>query len=754
MKKFLCLLLLSPSLLSAAVELVKEGRPVSEIIVAEAALPQVRFAARELQEHLERMSGAKVPIVHAPSGGGVFPVYIGEGEETRALGVSLEKVPMEGYRVIANEKALVLAGRDARFDAVPKGFESVGDLERLTKEWQEFTGRQWAMPLAGLYDPRNRSRELDFSLYDPTGTLFAVYDLLEQLGVRWYYPDTATGTVIPGQSTITVKEQDHSSAPVFSRRFMRWTFPAADPEGFLWFKRQKLGMSEMVWFCHGTGYVTRLTRESHPEFVAVSGGEASLGHKGKKVTPTPRLGPPLRDEMIDFADRFFAWAPEMRSWAAAPSDGFVNMDDRDRAAGWDRTERGNSGRFSDYIWSFVNDVAKGVAKKHPDRFVMGLAYGRGRAVPEEIDRLSPNVGVAYCQTRSLQMIDPGEREAIRRERNAWIAKMGNQEFYIWEYYLNHENHHRLPGVPVIFTRIMQEDARDLRGKSKGEYVECSYGHHAMKNPALNHYPYMVQARLYWDPDLDLDAFLDEYCRKYYGPAAQEMKTFLTFAEEVWMRPAPHVTGVPDSFLQAPDVERFFSLLEQAKARAGEGIYGKRVAQIAAECEPMRGIISGQKDYEKGVAAARAGENEAAARFLEAAAATSPDSFARLEALLQLAPLYRDVLNDREAAIRTLQRIWEIPPKSLPKNRAARYHALIDCVGLLRAAQRYDEALAMLEQTEPEKAGGYWKFQYLQAYGLLAEDRGDHAAAQNYYREALEVRNVPDRLTEKLRGRLD
>jgi len=53
------------------VELVKDGRAVSEIVIAPDASQAVQLAAQDLQKHLKQMSGAELPIVTAPSPGAV-----------------------------------------------------------------------------------------------------------------------------------------------------------------------------------------------------------------------------------------------------------------------------------------------------------------------------------------------------------------------------------------------------------------------------------------------------------------------------------------------------------------------------------------------------------------------------------------------------------------------------------------------------------------------------------------------------------
>lgn len=727
--------------------LIQNGKALSEIVLSADALPQVKFAAQELQTHLEKMSGAKLPIVEAPSAEVPHQIYVGENKYTRDLGLSSADLKMEGFKIVAKDGYLALFGRDATYPRYPRGFNDLYDVERLRAEWQEYTGEKWDMPGNGLYDPRFFNKEVGFSTYDPTGTLFAVYEFLERQGVRWYSPYLEEGTVIPDLPTIKVATQEVALNPVFSYRFMRWSFPKADLEGFLWFKRQKLGISQIAWFGHGTDYVTNFTLETHPEYRAVVPGVQTSVLKNGKNVGAPRLAAPLRDAMIRFADKFFNRYPEINTCPVAPTDGFIAIDHRDVEAGWVRDERGKVGRLSEYVWTFANDVAKGVGEKHPDKTVMGLSYGNARLVPESIDKLSPNLGVVFCQTRSLEMVKPEERANILAWRKQWTEIMSSPEFYVWEYYLNHADHRRLPGIPVIFSKIMQEDAQSLRGISKGEYVECSYGPGMMLNPALNHYPYMVQARLYWNPDLDLDAFLSEYCTLYYGPAAAEMKEFFTFAEEVWMRPASRDLRAEDSFLKAPDVERYFEILARAKAKTGDDAYRKRIDAISKECEPMRNLFSAQSYLAQGLEALNAKDGEAAVRNLRLAADGAQDSTTRIEALSKLGLAYRDLLKDRQAALDAWIEAWRIPAGKLPPNkRAIRMHAWIDSVQLYRAERKYEEALKLLSEYDSEQARGSWKFTALKAKGDVAYDLGNKEEAIQLYRTAVAVENVrPERI---------
>ncbi|MBQ7680326.1 MAG: hypothetical protein IJT34_10820, partial [Butyrivibrio sp.] len=49
---------------------------------------------------------------------------------------------------------------------------------------------------------------------------------------------------------------------------------------------------------------------------------------------------------------------------------------------------------------------------------------------------------------------------------------------------------------------------------------------------LNDYVHM---HLLWDPDLDLNALLDEYYRLFYGPASKQMRAFWDSAKAAFMK---------------------------------------------------------------------------------------------------------------------------------------------------------------------------------------------------------------------------
>ena len=95
-----------PVLANAEPFIVKDGQPQAGIVIAEDAKRSTRLAARELQETLEKISGAKTPVTPTPGDGVVL--YVGESVFTRKLGVTAEGLEHGAYRIQSGEAWLAL----------------------------------------------------------------------------------------------------------------------------------------------------------------------------------------------------------------------------------------------------------------------------------------------------------------------------------------------------------------------------------------------------------------------------------------------------------------------------------------------------------------------------------------------------------------------------------------------------------------------------------------------------------------------
>ena len=112
-------------------------------------------------------------------------------------------------------------------------------------------------------------------------------------------------------------------------------------------------------------------------------------------------------------------------------------------------------------------------------------------------------------------------------------------------------------------------------------------------PALNHLTAYLSSKLLWNPSLDVDALLEDYYLRFYGPACLPMKEFWNKVETLTMeRPAihPFYQYDPDSAIA------LCALLEKAREATPEkSRYRQRVEMIQAEFVPsMEAFLKLQK----------------------------------------------------------------------------------------------------------------------------------------------------------------
>ena len=579
---------------ASTVPLVVSGKPVAEIVMAADASPSVKTAATELQKHLKAISGASLPIVPGPTADVANQIYVGESDGTRKLGFSLDGIKHDGFKIVAADNHVIVAGPqfynfDKSFSGVHERFQEIPWAERQAA-WEELIGRKWRWP--PMLDSRDFSEQFGFHTIDGTGTLYGVYALLEQLGLRWYAPIPELGMVIPESKNLAVKVQNTTEEPEFPvRRFEDCRVGTSIPEEFLWYKSMRVGADRFVPIYHSVSGPTEISPQEQPQ-------EYYGRVEGRVDYKTPRLSNErLRADTAEYLGMVDKHFPGIGYIGIGQPDGWGLLDSEDVAAGWDKfKERGQSGRFSDYSWDFTMDVRRRLMEKFPDKKFTVFAYGITSRIPSSVEKVPDNVVVGFTQENS-GWIQPGRGHELAN-REEWIAAMNSPEqLLIWEYYLQHAEPYNFPPVPIIFPALMKKSFDGLYDHAIGFHVEVGWtagsfdpktaNMPVLARPWLSHLMLYLHNKLCWNRDLDLQATMAEYFELFYGPAKAEMKEFFEFAESVWMRPEPRQITSAGGFLKQADVDRFFEILDRAKAKAGDSIYGKRIAGITGEMESLK-----------------------------------------------------------------------------------------------------------------------------------------------------------------------
>ena len=164
------------SLLAEPLTLVENGQPRATIVVA-IGEPKAEKAAADLQKYIEKMSGARLAIVHEGDAvGSPISIFVGHTATAQKLGV---KIPA-GFNPAIR----------------PEAFEEEGFVIKTAGNNLIVGGNS-----DGPYQ----------------GTIYAASELLERLGCRFYFPGE-WGEMIPENKTVIMPDMDLHSKPDFVLR--------------------------------------------------------------------------------------------------------------------------------------------------------------------------------------------------------------------------------------------------------------------------------------------------------------------------------------------------------------------------------------------------------------------------------------------------------------------------------------------------------------------------------------------------------
>lgn len=551
---------------SGPATLVSDGQPMAQIRIANNPPRMVELAAAELRDYVEKLSGARLPIV--TDGSGILPVtiHIGRNAFTDQRGVADEGLDFGAFRMIADGDSLILFGRDFDFEPIEPWARSAGDRQRAMDEWDAISGSKWGNPMNNL--GRHWNRASGIWAYDEGGSLNAVYQLLRDLGVRWYMPGEL-GEVVPQITTIQIPEQDRTIRPDFRvRHWMLGNYANTSWDELLWERRVGIGS---LYEALGAGMLAHGMRNvqardeikaAHPEYFALIGGKRDTDFRGTGHACFSSAG--LLEETVAYVrtvyDHFGSPTVQL-----SPQDGYRHCqcdDCRDQLP-------------SDLVFSFIDQVAKEVYASHPDRLIIAAAYGQYREPPDSISRFSPNLAVSVNNVgRALFMGDQEHWQWYQDLVDRWQEKLAPGRVLRVE-----NNLSQAKPFPRIHPRSVAKDLQAMNGTSMGERNEIprSGADRGWPSPGATHLTLYTNARFLWDADQDVDAFLDEYFELFYGPAAAPMQAAFEFAEA-----SNSSRGRGAGRMDYSDGIQFLEQLLAAKEIAGNSIYGERIALILHE----------------------------------------------------------------------------------------------------------------------------------------------------------------------------
>ncbi len=227
-----------------ALDIIQAGKATSAVVVPDQHPSSVMMAAKELQNTVFKATNARLPIylesqVDQQAYAGL--IYLGDCQKTQAVGIDAQAFGrFEGVVKTAGNN-LFIVGHDEEGDVIESCLMGAVTIS--------------------------------------SGTLFSVYDFLENdMGVRWLWPGEL-GEYIPTQSAINVSGLDRSTKPTLKHSMFRLTKRNIKNDAWdstysaefydaqrLWLARQRFSMPVNMEIQHSFQSYWKWYGKNHPEF--------------------------------------------------------------------------------------------------------------------------------------------------------------------------------------------------------------------------------------------------------------------------------------------------------------------------------------------------------------------------------------------------------------------------------------------------------------------------------------------------------
>jgi len=363
----------------------------------------------------------------------------------------------------------------------------------------------------------------------PRGTLYAVYEFLHRLGVRWYTPEY---TRIPHLRSIPLPREAFRYRPPIRMRAMA----AGNAPTRAWAARNRQNQYLGLWSDPGEEYgggwaegpdmhtFWRIMPESHlrahPDWAAEVDGERRppAGNRSWGLC----LRPEVRRYLVDRTMEYARSHPNIKVIWIGQNDGSPYCTCEYCQRFYDE----HGGNPSSLIVQLLNELADAVAAEMPDRMVKTLAYSWSQDPPEGMT-LRDNAIIMFCAGADYYKpiaTNPATEE-LRRRIAAWREICSNISVYLYSY--PHDNYW-FP-APCLYSAAdnirwaYQSGVRDVYSQISG-WMNW-YG------SELVHMRAWVYSRLMWDPNSDVKALVEDFARGYYGPAADAVLEAIALVHE-------------------------------------------------------------------------------------------------------------------------------------------------------------------------------------------------------------------------------
>jgi len=495
-----------------AAPLVENGTPVGEFVLPDPPAQAEVFAANDVRDWIEKITGAQIPILTKPSGGANEKVFVG----TAHAG---------GFR----EDLARLKGND------------------------------------GFAVRRRGSRVYVFGSR-PRGTLYGLYALLERnTDLIFARPNEEFGTIYGETPTLVLTHTDFIDVPVFLIRQLGPNWPKHRATG-VWLLRNRdnrrdnranyKGFLELD-LCeqHNTNFAVPIARHEHehPEYFGydpVTRSRRFVEHgEGTMCLSTPGLpsiwAKGLAEDVAAYEARVGRKVELVR---IGPGDNWfccqckrclapLTLPDGSKLQCQDPDSTRDPVFRSTQIMMFVNQAMETWQQLRPDTPIHLLAYIHFAEPPRVPVHPDLRMWFAPYPTNNMHypLLDPRQPEPWRRRFEKWLTMTSCLGFY--EYF------HAKPSPEAFYAaanlravmRLPNHRHAIIYAEIDNDFGTAGIGDGELGWDVglMNRW---VLARLFWNPTQDVDALYRYFIRRAYREAAPQMLAYYEMIKASWFDP--------------------------------------------------------------------------------------------------------------------------------------------------------------------------------------------------------------------------
>jgi len=454
-----------------ALTIARDGKSDAVIVLAPNAGRYERQGAYDLAHYIDMMTGAVLPIAETPE--------------------VIEKA-------LASERPLLILGREA-FEAKPELRAVLA--EKLKKHPYIRTD--------GIVLHREGKR-IYLAGDNDESDYFAVAELLRAWGVRWFMPGDF-GECVPNEDELNVGDLDIVySSPFEIRSFwISWVGEQVGREDFL-LRNMMTDGKDLPAAAHNLGTFTK--------------------GLGKSVFEMPFTDLATAGHIVDEVDKLYE---AQKNISLAMEDGlYSSTNEQDKqllSLQWDKYMMRPA--VTDAMLQLYNNVADKLHERHPESASkLGfLIYSNMFLPPVRNMTLAPSLFgmIAPIDTDPIHgMGDPRspERQEFRAIFDKW-AKLTEGRLAMYDYDQSMLVWRDLPNPSI------QEFEQDVkRYRDAGILGFDTESRLALATTFINLY---LRGRLMWDPVTDVNGLIDDFCQKFFGPAAKPMADYWNIIFAAW-----------------------------------------------------------------------------------------------------------------------------------------------------------------------------------------------------------------------------